>query len=262
LPVIRVHYLQVDQFTDSLNEEIHMIDPGGEMSAHDLKQDVQLRSLINAQDDVWRIFRVMAEFVDGFTVLARQENLVSVFGSARTKPGTEHYEMGVTVARELVMRGFNILTGGGPGVMEAANKGAQAQGGASVGVNIELPFEQDANPYIDKNRVVTFRHFFVRKVMFVKYAHGFVVLPGGFGTLDEFFEAITLIQTQKTKAFPVVLLGTKYWGGLIQWMKDVMVPAGTISPEDLSLFHLVDDPVKAAQIIDEFYREKKMVTNF
>lgn len=239
-----------------------MIERNSEMSAHDLEQDMHLRSLLSAQDDVWRIFRVMSEFVDGFTLLARQEKLVSVFGSARTKPGTPYYEMGVTVARELVMRGFNILTGGGPGVMEAANKGAQVQGGHSVGVNIELPFEQDANPYVDKNRLVTFRHFFVRKVMFVKYAHGFVVLPGGFGTLDEFFEAITLIQTQKTKAFPVVLLGTEYWSGLVQWMKDVMIPAGTISPEDLVRFHLVDDPAKAAQIIDEFYREKKMVTNF
>lgn len=239
-----------------------MTEPRNELSAHDLKQDLQLRSLINAQDDVWRIFRVMAEFVDGFTLLAKQQNLVSVFGSARTTPGSPHYEMGVAVARELVKRGFNILTGGGPGVMEAANKGAQVQGGASVGVNIELPFEQDSNPFVDKHRLVTFRHFFVRKVMFMKYAHGFIVLPGGFGTLDEFFEAVTLIQTQKTKPFPVVLLGTDYWRGLVQWMKDVMIPAGTISPEDLDLFHLVDDPAKAAQIIDEFYREKRMITNF
>ena len=146
--------------------------------------------------------------------------------------------------------------------MEAANKGAQEQGGASVGANIELPFEQYSNPYVDKQRLVTFRHFFVRKVMFVKYAHGFVALPGGFGTLDEFFEAITLIQTKKTKTFPVVLLGTQYWSGLIQWMKEVMIPAGTISPEDFDLFKVVDDPAKAAQIIDEFYRERKMVTNF
>lgn len=239
-----------------------MTEPRNELSAHDVKQDLQLRSLINAQDDVWRIFRVMAEFVDGFTLLAKQQNLVSVFGSARTTPGSPHYEMGVAVAQELVKRGFNILTGGGPGVMEAANKGAQVQGGASVGVNIELPFEQDSNPFVDKHRLVTFRHFFVRKVMFMKYAHGFIVLPGGFGTLDEFFEAVTLIQTQKTKPFPVVLLGTDYWGGLVQWMKDVMIPAGTISPEDLDLFHLVDDPAKAAQIIDEFYREKRMITNF
>ena len=231
-------------------------------SSHELKQDDQLRSLLSAQDDVWRIFRVMAEFVDGFTVLSKQENLVSIFGSARTKPGAPYYELGVSVASELVKRGFNILTGGGPGIMEAANKGAKTLGGASVGVNIELPFEQDPNPFVDRNRLITFRHFFVRKVMFVKYAHGFVVLPGGFGTLDEFFEAITLIQTKKTNPFPVILMGTEYWGGLLKWMKEVMVPAGTISAKDFSLFILLDDPAKAAEIIEEFYQVNKMVTNF
>ncbi len=233
-----------------------------DITAHDIEQDLQLRSLINAQDDVWRIFRVMAEFVDGFTLLSKQGNLVSIFGSARTKPRTKQYEMGVEVAKELAKRGFNILTGGGPGIMEAANKGAQAEGGASVGVNIELPFEQEPNRYVDKNRLVTFRHFFVRKVMFVKYAHGFVALPGGFGTLDEFLEAITLIQTKKTKAFPVILMDSRYWNGLINWMKDVVLPAGNISAEDLNLFQVVDDPAKAAQIIDDFYRVHKMVTNF
>jgi hypothetical protein len=204
----------------------------------------------------------MAEFVDGFTLLAKQENLVSIFGSARIQPGEPYYELGVKVASELVKRGFNILTGGGPGVMEAANKGAKTQGGASVGVNIELPFEQGANPFVDKNRLMTFRHFFVRKVMFVKYAHGFVVLPGGFGTLDEFFEAITLIQTKKTNPFPVILMGTEYWGGLLKWMKEVMVPAGTILANDMNLFILLDDPVKAAEIIEEFYQVNKMITNF
>lgn len=238
------------------------MEQSNDITAHDIEQDLQLRSLINAQDDVWRIFRVMAEFVDGFTLLSKQENLVSIFGSARTKPGSKHYEMGVSVAKELVKRGFNILTGAGPGIMEAANKGAQAQGGASVGVNIELPLEQDSNRYVDKYRLVTFRHFFVRKVMFVKYAHGFVALPGGFGTLDEFFEAITLIQTKKTKAFPVILMDSGYWNGLINWMKDVVLPAGNISAEDLNLFQVVDDPAKAAQIIDDFYRVHKMVTNF
>jgi hypothetical protein len=236
------------------------IPPG--VSSYDAKQDVQLRALINAQDDVWRIFRVMAEFVDGFTLLAKQENLVSVFGSARTKPGSPHYELGERVSQELVKRGFNILTGGGPGIMEAANKGAQDQGGASVGANIELPFEQSSNPYIDRARLVTFRHFFVRKVMFVKYAHGFIVLPGGFGTLDEFFEAITLIQTKKTKAFPVILMGTEYWSGLIDWIKETVLPSGNISSADLNLFRLEDDPAKAAEIIDNFYRINKMVTNF
>jgi uncharacterized protein (TIGR00730 family) len=238
------------------------MDDSFDSASHELKQDNQLRALLSAQDDVWRIFRVMAEFVDGFTVLSKQENLVSVFGSARTKPGDRYYELGEKVAAELVKRGFNILTGGGPGVMEAANKGAKEQGGGSVGVNIELPFEQDPNPFVDKKRLITFRHFFVRKVMFVKYAHGFVVLPGGFGTLDEFFEAITLIQTQKTIPFPVILMGTEYWGGLVKWMKEVMLPAGTISAPDLSLFILLDDPAKAAEIIDEFYQVHRMITNF
>jgi uncharacterized protein (TIGR00730 family) len=232
------------------------------ISDHDVKQDNQLRSLMNAQDDVWRIFRVMAEFVDGFTVLSKQENLVSIFGSARTKPGEPYYELSERVSGELVKRGFNILTGGGPGIMEGANKGARAQGGASVGANIELPHEQDSNPYIDRNRLVTFRHFFVRKVMFVKYAHGFIVLPGGFGTLDEFFEAITLIQTKKTRSFPVILMGSSYWNGLIDWIRTVVVPAGNISPEDMSLFRVEDDPAKAAEIVDVFYRENKMITNF
>jgi uncharacterized protein (TIGR00730 family) len=232
------------------------------ISDHDAKQDLQLRSLISAQDDVWRIFRVMAEFVDGFTVLSKQENLVSIFGSARTKPGAPYYELAEQVSRELVKRGFNILTGGGPGIMEAANKGAREQGGASVGANIELPHEQDSNPFIDKNRMVTFRHFFVRKVMFVKYAHGFIVLPGGFGTLDEFFESITLIQTKKTRPFPVILMGSSYWNGLIEWIRTVVVPTGNISPEDLSLFRVEDDPAKAAEIVDVFYRKNKMITNF
>jgi uncharacterized protein (TIGR00730 family) len=233
-----------------------------ENTTHEHKQDDQLRALLSAQDDVWRIFRVMAEFVDGFTVLSKQKNLVSIFGSARTKPGSPYYELGEKVAAELVKRGFNVLTGGGPGIMEAANKGARTQGGASVGVNIELPFEQDANPFVDRGRLITFRHFFVRKVMFVKYAHGFVVLPGGFGTLDEFFEAITLIQTKKTHPFPVVLMGSDYWGGLVRWMKEVMIPAGTISAIDLSLFIVLDDPAKAAEIIDEFYQVNSIVTNF
>jgi uncharacterized protein (TIGR00730 family) len=233
-----------------------------EPSPHDLKQDTQLRSLINAQDDIWRIFRVMAEFVDGFTLLSQQHRLVSIFGSARTKPGTKYYDLGVQVARELVKRGFNILTGAGPGIMEAANKGTQQQGGASVGVNIELPFEQRANRYIDKRRLATFRHFFVRKVMFVKYAHGFVVLPGGFGTLDEFFEAVTLIQTEKTKAFPIVLIGSEYWKGLITWLREVVLREGNLSPSDMDLFRVTDDPVKAAEIIADFYKEQEMLTNF
>jgi uncharacterized protein (TIGR00730 family) len=238
------------------------MDDSGKPSLHDLRQDIELRNLVSAQADVWRIFRVMAEFVDGFTMLSREDNLVTIFGSARTKPGEKYYEIGRQVAIELVNRGFNILTGAGPGIMEAGNRGAQEAGGASVGVNIELPFEQEANPYVDQHRLTTFRHFFVRKVMFVKYAHGFIVLPGGFGTLDEFFEAVTLIQTQKTKAFPVILIGSEYWSGLIAWLKDVVVPTGNISPQDLGLFGVVDDPRRAAEIVDQFYKVHEMVTNF
>jgi uncharacterized protein (TIGR00730 family) len=234
------------------------IDP----SSYDLHQDFQLKSLLNAQQDIWRVFQIMAEFVDGFTLMAKQENLVSVFGSARTKPGSKYYEMGVQVGKELVKRGFNVLTGGGPGVMEAANKGAKAAGGASAGVNIELPHEQNSNPYIDPGRMLTFRHFFVRKVMFVKYAHGFVVLPGGFGTMDELFEALTLVQTKKTRPFPIVLMGTDYWKGLVDWIKTRMLADGTISSGDLDLFVVTDDPAEAAGLVDEFYKRHERLINF
>ena len=231
-------------------------------SSYDQLQDHILRSLLSAQEDIWRVFRIMAEFVEGFTMMSKQENLVSIFGSARTKPGEKYYEVGVQVARELIKRGFNVLTGAGPGIMEAGNKGAKEEGGASVGVAIELPFEEKSNSYVDKARLIVFRHFFVRKVMFVKYAHGFVVLPGGFGTLDEFFEAVTLIQTKKTKPFPVVLIGSEYWSGLIEWIKGTMIEAGTVSLSDLTIFSVTDDPVEAATIIARFYEKQKVVTNF
>ncbi|HTP14158.1 MAG TPA: TIGR00730 family Rossman fold protein [Bacteroidota bacterium] len=231
-------------------------------SSYDEFQDSQLRTLLDAQQDVWRVFRIMAEFVDGYTVMAKQEHLVSVFGSARIQPGTRYYELAVQVGKELVKRGFNVLTGGGPGVMEAANKGAQEGGGASVGVNIELPHEQSSNPFIDKGRLITFRHFFVRKVMFVKYAHGFIVLPGGFGTMDELFEALTLVQTKKTKPFPIVLLGKEYWKGLIDWIKSRMITDGMVSPSDLDLFFLTDEPAEAAALVEEFYKKHETVVNF
>ncbi len=231
-------------------------------SQYDLHQDSQLKSLLNAQQDVWRVFQIMAEFVDGFTLMSKQENLVSVFGSARVKPGSKFYEMGVAVGKELVAKGYNVLTGGGPGVMEAANKGAKEVGGASVGVNIELPHEQSSNPYIDRGRLATFRHFFVRKVMFVKYAHGFVVLPGGFGTMDELFEALTLVQTKKTRPFPIVLMGTEYWKGLVDWIKTRMISDGMISPADLDLFVVTDDPKEAAGLVDEFYKRHERLINF
>ncbi len=231
-------------------------------SEYDERQDLLLRKLVETQEDFWRIFRIMAEFVEGFSLMTPQRNLVSVFGSARVKPGTPYYDMGVQVAKELAAVGFNVLTGGGPGIMEAANRGAQEAGAASVGVNIELPFEQKANPYVDKKRLMNFQHFFVRKVMFVKYAHGFIVLPGGFGTLDEFFEAVTLIQTGKTKRFPVILMGRDYWGGMLEWIKSRLLADGMISKEDLGLFHMTDDPKEAARIIQEFYQKQTVLTNF
>jgi len=229
---------------------------------YDAQQDQHLREILAAQDDVWRIFRVMAEFVDGFTMMAKQKNLVSIFGSARLKPQSHYYQLAVQVAKELVNHGFNVLTGGGPGIMEAANKGAQIQKGDSVGVAIELPHEEYVNRYIDHGRLQTFRHFFVRKVMFVKYAHGFIVMPGGFGTLDEFFEAMTLMQTKKTQAFPIVLMGSEYWKGLVDWIKTTVVQEKMISAEDIDMFHVTDDPVEAAEIIENFYKKNVMVKNF
>jgi len=204
----------------------------------------------------------MGEFVEGFEEMANVGRGVTVFGSARTKPGTPQYTMAVEVAKALVAKGFNVLTGGGPGIMEAGNKGAKDAGGGSAGMAIELPHEEAANKYIDRDRLAVFRYFFVRKVMFVKYAHGFVVLPGGFGTLDEFFEAITLIQTKKTRPFPVVLMGTEYWEGLLTWMRETMLPAGMISASDLELFILTDDPADAAEQIYQFYERNPLITNF
>ncbi len=234
----------------------------GNRTGYDERQDHQLKGLLSAQEDIWRVFRVMAELVEGFSMMSQQKNLVSVFGSARTKSDHPYYQLGVQVSKELVKQGFNILTGGGPGLMEAANKGAQEQRGASVGVAIELPQEQYSNDYIDKGRLQSFRHFFVRKVMFVKYAHGFVVMPGGFGTLDELFEAITLVQTTKTEPFPIVLMGSDYWKGLVDWIKTTLIKEKMISPEDLNLFHVTDDPVEAAKIIADFYKKRVMTTNF
>lgn len=229
---------------------------------YDAIQDEKLRALAESQQDFWRLFHIMAEFVEGFSLMAQQSRLVSVFGSARFKPGSRYYQLAEQVAAELVKRGFNVLTGGGPGIMEAANKGCQAEKGASVGVNIDLPFEQASNPYIDRGRLATFRHFFVRKVMFVKYAHGFVVLPGGFGTLDEFFEAVTLIQTNKTKPFPVILMGVDYWKGLVDWIRTTMVANKTINENELDLFSMTDDPAEAAARIADFYRKSMVTTNF
>ena len=212
--------------------------------------------------DLWRVFRIMSEFVNGFETLSNLGPCVSVFGSARTRPDDPVYQMGVEVARELVKKGYGVITGGGPGVMEAANQGAREGKGVSVGLNINIPHEQDHNPYIDRDKLINFDFFFVRKTMFVKYAQGFIVLPGGYGTLDELFESLTLIQTGKSTRFPVVLMGTAYWGGLVDWLKNTMLASGNISPEDLDLFHLTDSPVEAVKIVDDFYRENAMGPNF
>lgn len=213
--------------------------------------------------DSWQIFKVMAEFVDGFEKLAKIGPCVSIFGSARTKSDNKYYIMAEEIAAKLVRHGYGVITGGGPGIMEAGNKGAHSEGGKSVGLNIQLPFEQFNNIYIDSDKLINFDYFFVRKVMFVKYAQGFVVMPGGFGTLDELFEAITLIQTKKIGAFPIVLVGREYWSGLMQWVEDVMLKMeSNISTEDLDLVHIVDDPSDAVKVIDDFYSKYLLSPNF
>lgn len=226
--------------------------------AFEIKQWPEIKS-----SDSWNIFKVMAEFVEGYDTLARIGPCVSVFGSARTKPGTKYYEMASDIGQKLASVGLGVITGGGPGIMEAGNLGASKEKGASVGLNIELPFEQSANPYIDRDKLINFNFFFVRKVMFMKYAQGFIVLPGGFGTLDELFEALTLVQTQKTAKFPIILVGSEFWGGLIDWIKNTMLEKEhNISPEDLYLFKLVDTADEAVNEILEFYTKYSMSLNF
>jgi uncharacterized protein (TIGR00730 family) len=199
--------------------------------------------------DPWRVLRIQAEFVEGFGLLAELPKAVSVFGSARTKPDNPEYELAVDIGARLHDAGYAVITGGGPGIMEAANKGCDQNGGLSVGLGIELPFEQKLNDHLDIG--LEFRYFFVRKTMFVKYSQAFVVLPGGFGTLDELFEAITLVQTKKITRFPIVLVGTEFWGGLIDWIKKSMLTSGKISPQDIDLIHLTDDPEEVVRIIHE-----------
>jgi len=212
--------------------------------------------------DTWQIFKIMAEFVEGFDKMSKIGPCVSIFGSARTKPDHRFYKLAEEIAYKLTLEGYGIITGGGPGIMEAANKGAKTAGGKSVGLNIELPFEQSANTYIDNDKLLSFDYFFVRKLMFIKYAQGFVVLPGGFGTMDELFEALTLIQTNKIGRFPIVLVDVKFWSGLIEWIKDTVIMEGKISPEDLDLFHLVDTPDDAIACINDFYSKYLLKPNF
>lgn len=198
--------------------------------------------------DSWRLFKIMSEFVDGFDSLSEiNQPAVSIFGSARTKPEDKYYGVTEKIAHGLAKAGYAIITGGGPGIMEAANKGAAAADGVSVGLNINLPFEQEANPY--SNLPLSFKYFFVRKVMFIKYAMAFVGMPGGFGTLDELFEAVTLIQTRRIKSFPIILVGSEYWSGMVKWIKESLLAAGNIKDEDLFYFNIIDDPEEVIQTI-------------
>jgi uncharacterized protein (TIGR00730 family) len=205
----------------------------------------------------------MAEFVDGFEALAKIGPCISIFGSARTQPGTRYYELAVDIAKRLGEEGFGVVSGGGPGIMEAANKGAQLGGGKSVGLNIELPFEQESNDFIDKAHNLDFDYFFVRKVMFTKYSQGFVMMPGGFGTMDEFFEVATLIQTRKMLQVPLILIGSEYWGGLMKWIKEVMLDEEkNVSPGDLDLLKVADTANEVADIIKQFYTKHALQPNF
>lgn len=234
-----------------------------------LAEDQKIREAFKDRDwaeikssDSWVIFKVMSEFVEGFEKLAKIGPCVTIFGSARVKPTHPYYKMAEDIAYKLVQHGYGVVTGGGPGIMEAGNRGAHRAKGKSVGLNIYLPHEQKGNDFIDKDKLITFDYFFVRKVMFVKYSQGFIVMPGGFGTMDELTEALTLIQTRKIGSFPIVMVGKKFWGGYVDWIKKVVVNEGMVSPEDLDLFHLVDTPDEALKVIDDFYSKYLLSPNF
>jgi uncharacterized protein (TIGR00730 family) len=225
----------------SLSHKTSVISEGGNMTE---KQYVINEITIQ---DSWRMFRIMAEVVDGFEALAKYHPAVSIFGSTRTRPGDEVYQRAEQIGKLLAENGFAVITGGGPGVMEAANKGAFSAGGKSIGLNIELPLEQKPNPYT--NITLNFRYFFVRKVMFVKYAVAYIILPGGFGTMDELLESITLIQTKKIRPFPVILVGSNYWRGFLEWIKEVVLKEGKISSADLDILQLIDEPQEIIKTI-------------
>lgn len=230
----------------------------------DQLQKVKLRDWTeNQAHSSWQLFKIMAEFVEGFEKLSKIGPCISIFGSARTKPGHKYYDLTVEIAKKLSEEGFGIISGGGPGIMEAANKGANIAGGKSVGLNIALPFEQHFNPYIDADKNVNFDYFFVRKVMFTKYAQGFVMMPGGWGTMDEFFEVATLIQTRKFTQTPLVCVGIDYWQGLFDWMRSVMhEKESNISPGDLDLIKVYDTADEVVTYIQEFYTHNKLKPNF
>ncbi len=240
-----------------------------EKLTYTLEEEHRIRKAFKDKDwaeikssDSWVIFKVMSEFVEGFEKLAKIGPCVTIFGSARVKPSHPYYKMAEDIAEQLVEQGYGVITGGGPGIMEAGNKGARKASGKSVGLNIYLPHEQKGNIYIDPDKLITFDYFFVRKVMFVKYSQGFVVMPGGFGTLDELSEALTLIQTKKIGRFPIVLVGKKFWSGMVDWIKKTLVIEKMISEEDLDLFAVVDTPEEAVRVIDEFYGKYLLSPNF
>jgi uncharacterized protein (TIGR00730 family) len=212
--------------------------------------------------DTWSIFKILSEFVQGFQKLSKIGPCVSIFGSARTKPDDKYFGLAEEIAYKLTKNGYGIITGGGPGIMEAGNMGARKGGGKSVGLNIDLPFEQSANLFIDPDKLINFEHFFVRKVMFVKYAQGFIALPGGFGTMDEMFEALTLIQTEKIGKFPIILVGKEYWEGLFDWIRNVVLESGNISDENLQLVQMVDTADEVVDLINAFYSQYILSPNF
>ena len=218
---------------------------------------------IEKSHDSWSVFKIMGELVEGYEKLSQLGPCVSIFGSARTKPDNKFYKETVEISESIVKLGLGVITGGGPGIMEAANKGAQKAGGVSVGLNIDLPHEQMPNPFIDSDKVIDFDYFFVRKVMFVRYAQAFVVMPGGFGTLDEFFEAITLIQTHKIERFPVILYGSEFWSGCIEWIKNIVCKKfKNVSEDEMFLFEVVDSKNEIIEILKKFYDKKKFAPNF
>ena len=236
----------------------------------DISEEERIKKAFQKKDwpeikvsDSWATFKIMAEFVEGFEKMSKIGPCVSIFGSARTKADTKYYDLAVEVAKKLVNAGFGVITGGGPGIMEAGNKGAFEAGGKSVGLNIELPFEQFHNRYIDRDKNINFDYFFVRKVMFVKYAQAFIAMPGGFGTMDELFESLTLIQTHKVAHFPVVLVGSEYWGGLLDWIKKTMCDQyHNLNPEDVDLIKLVDTADDAVNYILDYYADMSISPNF
>ena len=218
---------------------------------------------IEKSHDSWSVFKIMGELVEGYEKLSQLGPCVSIFGSARTKPDDKYYEKTIEISEDIVKLGLGVITGGGPGIMEAANKGAQKAGGVSVGLNIDLPYEQTHNEFIDSDKVIDFDYFFVRKVMFVRYAQAFVVMPGGFGTLDELFEAITLIQTNKIERFPVILYGSDFWSGCIDWIKNTVCQKfNNVSTNEMFLFELVDSKEEIIDILKKFYDKKKFAPNF